>query len=150
MLLTEFSEGKTRNFQGLAGQTQRGPPCFGASGSLWAFGIRREVNFLAKETMQAVNAAEQQAQQLVRTAKEESEKLVSEASGKGSKLISDSVKEARKRADVLLGVARADGEKIKATAAQETEDSFSALRQEANSRKAQAIEAVRKIVLGQS
>ena len=65
--------------------------------------------------MQAVSETEKQAQQLVRTAKENGEQIISEAASQAAGLIADAVKEARKRADVLRGVARADaGKKLRA------------------------------------
>ena len=65
---------------------------------------------MAKETMRAVNQAEQKASETVQQAKEESERLRREAAVKGEQLIASAVKEAKKRAEILYGVAKADGE----------------------------------------
>ena len=66
---------------------------------------------MAKEAMQAVSRAEQAALETVQQAKEEADRLRREAAAQGEQLVAAAVKEARKRADVLCGVARADGKK---------------------------------------
>lgn len=73
----------------------------------------REVEALAKETMLAVDRAEQQAQETVRHAQEEAQRLRQDAAAKGQQLIEAAEKEAQKRAGILYGVAKADGEKRK-------------------------------------
>ncbi len=104
---------------------------------------------MAKETMQAVSQAEQQAAQLVKSAQEESERAVSEASQKGAQLMANAVREAQKKTEILLGVARADGEKIRDAAQKETEETFRVLEQRASLHRDEAISAVKKIVLGE-
>ena len=74
----------------------------------------REVEALAKETMLAVDRAEQQAQETVWHAQEEAQRLRQDAAAKGQQPIEAAEKEAQKRAGILYGVAKADGEKRKA------------------------------------
>lgn len=105
---------------------------------------------MAKETMQAVSEAEKAAHQTVLHAKEESERLIAEAQAQGRKLIADAEKEAKKRADVLCGVARADGEKQKARFAKETEEEQARLREATAASLPRTAEEMKKIVLGQS
>lgn len=104
---------------------------------------------MAKETMQAVSDAERKARETVLHAKEESERLIAEASVKGEQLIADSVKDARKKVEILCGVARADGDKLAVKTAKETVLEQEALRQNAESRRAEVVEELQKIVLGQ-
>ena len=104
---------------------------------------------MAKETMQAVSEAEKNAKQTVLHAKEESETLVAEASAKGAQIVSDAVKDARKKVEILFGVARADAEKLSARTAQETEEEQNNLRRSADSIRSQAVQEIHKIVLGQ-
>ncbi len=103
---------------------------------------------MAKETMQAVSEAEKNAQQIVLYAKEESEQLLNSAEKDAEKLISDAKKEAAKRVEILCGVARADGEKLKARSSQETEEQQAALKKSAEAAFPQAAEAIKAIVMG--
>ena len=82
----------------------------------------REVEALAKETMLAVDRAEQQAQETVRHAQEEAQRLRQDAAAKGQQLIEAAEKEAQKRAGILYGVAKADGEKRKAAIQRECQE----------------------------
>ena len=104
---------------------------------------------MAKETMQAVSEAEKSARETILHAKEESERLAAEAQAKGGQLVSDAVKDARKKVEVLCGVARADAEKLAARTARETADEQERLRQSAESSRAKVVEEIQKIVLGQ-
>ncbi len=103
---------------------------------------------MAKETMQAISDAEQAAQQLVLQAKEKSERLTEEAKKQAEKLISDAQKEAAKRVEVLCGVARADGEKLRAHFAEETAKEQAVMAQAAEAAYPQAAEKIKAIVLG--
>jgi vacuolar-type H+-ATPase subunit H len=107
-----------------------------------------EVEYLAKDTMRAVNQAEQNASDTVQRAKDESEALRREAAAKGEQLIQAAVKEAKKRAEVLYGVARADGEKRKAAIQQEALEEQERLRAQAQSRQGQVAREAERIVLG--
>ena len=93
---------------------------------------------MAKETLQAVSQAEQTAQESIQQAKEESARLRREAV----------VKEAKKRAEILYGVARADGEKRKAAIQQETRQEQQELQDKAKARYALAAREMERIVLG--
>ena len=64
---------------------------------------------MAKETMQAISDAELKARNTVLHAKEEGERITAEAESQGAEALKAAAKEARKKADVLCGVARADG-----------------------------------------
>lgn len=108
----------------------------------------REVEHLAKETMRVVNEAEQKASDTIQQAKEESERLRREAADKGQQLIAEAVKEARKRAGILLGVAKADGEKRKAAIQKEALQEQEQLRTCAQSRQEQVAREAERIVLG--
>lgn len=88
----------------------------------------REVEALAKETMLAVDRAEQQAQETVRHAQEEAQRLRQDAAAKGQQLIEAAEKEAQKRAGILYGVAKADGEKRKAAIQRECQEEQEQLR----------------------
>ncbi len=105
---------------------------------------------MAKETMQAVSEAEKNARQTVLRAKEEGERLLADAKAQGKKLIADAEKEAAKKVEVLCGVARADGEKWKARVNSETLNEQEQLRETAKTALPQAVEEIKKIVLGQS
>lgn len=107
-----------------------------------------EVEYLAKETMQAVNQAEQKANDTVRQAKEESERLRREAADKAQQLIAAAVKEAKKRAEILYGVAKADGEKRKAAIQKESLEEQEQLWACAQSRQDQVAREAERIVLG--
>ena len=96
----------------------------------------REVEALAKETMLAVDRAEQQAQETVRHAQEEAQRLEA------------AEKEAQKRAGILYGVAKADGEKRKAAIQRECQEEQEQLRALARSRQGQVARAAERIVLG--
>ncbi len=104
---------------------------------------------MAKETMQAVSEAEKRARQTLLHAKEESERLVAEAKEQSKKLIADAEKEAAKKSEVLLGVARADGEKLKKQQGEKLLEEQEGLKQAAKAAEAQAVEKIREIVLGQ-
>ena len=111
---------------------------------LWTFLLGKtitaeEVEDLAKEAMRAVSKAEETAQATVRHAKEEADLLRRQAEAKSRQLIDSAVKEAKKRAEILYGVARADGEK-------EQEQ----LRSLAQTRQAPLAREVERIVLGHS
>ena len=107
----------------------------------------REVEALAKETMLAVDRAEQQAQETVRHAQEEAQRLRQDAA-KGQQLIEAAEKEAQKRAGILYGVAKADGEKRKAAIQRECQEEQEHLRALARSRQGQVARAAERIVLG--
>ncbi len=66
----------------------------------------------------------------------------------GQQLIEAAVKEAQKRADILYGVARADGEKRKAAIQRECQEEQEQLRALARSRQGQVARAAERIVLG--
>lgn len=104
---------------------------------------------MAKDTMQAVNQAEQDARQTVLRAKEEGEQLVTKAQEQGKQAIADAVKEAKKKADVLRGVARADAEKLHAQSAQALQQAQESLQNSAGEIRDQVRLEIRKIVLGQ-
>ena len=70
---------------------------------------------MAKEAMQAVSRAEEAALETVQQAKEEADRLRREAAAQGGQLGAAAVQEARERADVVCGVARADGKKRQET-----------------------------------
>ena len=103
---------------------------------------------MAKETMRVVNEAEQKASDTIQQAKEESERLRREPADKGQQLIAEAVKEARKRAGILLGVAKADGEKRKAAIQKEALQEQEQLRTCAQSRQEQVAREAERIVLG--
>lgn len=103
---------------------------------------------MAKETMQAVSEAEKAAADRILHAKQEGEQLISGAQNQAQKLVEDARKEARKRVEVLLGVARADGEKRKARGLEETQRDQEKLRAAAQAAMPQAVQAIREIVLG--
>ncbi len=105
---------------------------------------------MAKETMQAVSEAEKSAQQTILHAKEESERLVADATEQAKKLVANAEKEAGKKADILCGVARADGEKLKVRANQETLEEQEKMKLAAKAAFPRAAEEIRKIVLGQA
>ena len=109
----------------------------------------REVKGLAKETMRAVNDAEEAARETLLRAKKEGDRLLEEARERAEKLRADAEKEAAKRANVLVGVAQADGEKLKARSQEESRAQRERLRAQAEAAFPQAAEAVKKIVLGQ-
>ena len=104
---------------------------------------------MAKDTMQAVNQAEQDARQAVLRAKEEGEQLVAKAAQQGKDAVSNAVKEAKKKADVLRGVARADAEKLHAQSAQTLQDTQERLKASAGEAREKVAGEIRKIVLGQ-
>lgn len=108
----------------------------------------REVEALAKETMLAVDRAEQQAQETVRHAQEEAQRLRQDAAAKGQQLIEAAEKEVQKRAGILYGVAKADGEKRKAAIQRECQEEQEQLRALARSRQGQVARAAERIVLG--
>lgn len=103
---------------------------------------------MAKETMRTVNEAEQKANEIVQQAKLESERLRHEAAAKGERLIGDAVKEAKKRAGILYGVAKADGEKRKAAIQNESVTEQEQLRELARARQEQVAREAERIVLG--
>ena len=90
---------------------------------------------MAKETMQAISDAELKARNTVLHAKEEGERIT---------------KEARKKADVLCGVARADAEKTRAAVREQTLALQEELRKSAGANGARVAEEIRKIVLGKA
>lgn len=104
---------------------------------------------MAKETMQAVSDAEKNARQTILHAKEESERLLREAEERGAKLIADAEKDAVKKVGVLCGVAKADAEKLKARAFQETEKEQARLREAAAAALPEASKEIKKFILGQ-
>lgn len=103
---------------------------------------------MVKETMQAVSDAEKAARETVLRAKQEGEQMVVSAREQAKKLIADAEKEGKKKADVLCGVARADGEKLTARLLSETEQERDALRVAAKAAYPAAAEKITKIVLG--
>jgi len=105
---------------------------------------------LAKETIQAISDAEVKAREAILYAKEESEKLIAEATAQGEAAIKAAVKEAGKKADVLCGVARADAEKLKVKAREQTLSQQEALRKRAADNRGKVVEELRKIVLGKT
>ena len=105
-------------------------------------------NHLAKETLQAVSQAEQAPQESIQQAKEESARLRREAAIKGEELLAAAEKEAKKRAEILYGVARADGGKRKAAIQQETRQEQQELQDKAKARYALAAREMERIVLG--
>lgn len=105
---------------------------------------------MAKETMQAVSDAEKAARETVLRARQDSEQILSEAKEQAKKLIADSEKEALKRVEVLCGVAKADGEKLKARVREDTQREQEELKRAAQAAFPQAAEEIRKIILGQS
>ena len=60
------------------------------------------------------------------------------------------VKEAKKKADVLCGVARADAEKTRTAVREQTLSQQKELRQSAGANSARVAEEIRKIVLGKA
>lgn len=105
---------------------------------------------MAKDTMQAVSQAEQDARQTVLRAREEGEQLVAKAMAQGKDTIAGAVKEARKKADVLRGVARADAEKLHAQSVKALSETQERLQTSAGEARIQVVGEIRKIVLGQS
>ena len=103
---------------------------------------------MAKETLQAVSQAEQTAQESIQQAKEESARLRREAAIKGEELLAAAEKEAKKRAEILYGVARADGGKRKAAIQQETRQEQQELQDKAKAWYALAAREMERIVLG--
>ena len=103
---------------------------------------------LAKETMQAVSNAEEQAHRILREAELERDRLLAEAEDQAKSLRAGAEKEAAKRVNVLVGVAKADGEKLQAKAAQDTREEQEALRQRAAQVYPQAEALVREILFG--
>ena len=77
-----------------------------------------------------------------------SARLRREAVVKGEELLAAAVKEAKKRAEILYGVARADGEKRKAAIQQETRQEQQELQDKAKARYALAAREMERIVLG--
>ena len=121
---------------------------FSVEGPFEGCSMDREVEALAKETMLAVDRAEQQAQETVRHAQEEAQRLRQDAAAKGQQLIEAAEKEAQKRAGILYGVAKADGEKRKAAIQRECQEEQEQLRALARSRQGQVARAAERIVLG--
>lgn len=105
---------------------------------------------MAKETMQAISDAELKAREAVLHANEEGERLTAEAEAAGTQALKAAVKEARKKADVLCGVARADAEKTRAAVREQTLKEQEELRKSAQANSARAAEEIRKIVLGKT
>lgn len=103
---------------------------------------------MAKETMQAINEAEKNARLTLQKAREECDRLIDEAQLQSQQLEADAVKDARKKVEVLCGVARADAEKTRARALAEIEEEQKRLRQNAESCKTQVLETIQHIVLG--
>lgn len=102
---------------------------------------------MAKETMQAISDAEQKARETVQRAKEEGERLVAEAAQQGRQAVQGAVKEAKKKAEVLCGVARADADKLSAGMKRQTQDEQERLRAAAQEGRGKVVEEIRKIVL---
>ena len=105
---------------------------------------------MAKETMQAISNAELKARDVVLHAKEEGERLTAEAVSQGVEALKAAVKEAKKKADVLCGVARADAEKTRTAVREQTLSQQKELRQSAGANSARVAEEIRKIVLGKA
>ena len=105
---------------------------------------------MAKETMQAISDAELKARDTVLHAKEEGERIAAEAEAAGAEALKAAVKEARKKADVLCGVARADAEKTRTAVREQTLSQQKELRQSAGANSARVAEEIRKIVLGKA
>ncbi len=105
---------------------------------------------MAKETMQAVSDAEKKARQTLLHAREESEALISKAKEQAETLITNAEKEAAKKVEILCGVARADAEKLKTRASEETLAEQKGLRQTAENALPRAAENIKKFVLGQT
>lgn len=105
---------------------------------------------MAKETMQAISDAELKARDTVLHAKEEGERLTAEALSQGEQALKAAVKEARKKADVLCGVARADAEKTRAAVKEQTLSQQEELRKNAQENSARVVDEIRKIVLGKA
>lgn len=103
---------------------------------------------LAKETMEAVSAAELEAQQMIAKARSDGEQLVADARSTAEKLLRDAQKEALKRVEVLKGVARADGQKLKARSLEETKEEQARLTELADRAFPQALASLRSILLG--
>ncbi len=100
--------------------------------------------------MQAVSDAEERARQILREAELERDRLLAEAEYQAGALRADAEKEAAKRGNVLVGVARADGEKLRARAAEQAKIAQQELRQRAREVYPQAARLVREILFGQA
>lgn len=100
--------------------------------------------------MQAISDAELKARDTVLHAREEGERLTAEAVSRGEDALKAAVKEARKKADVLCGVARADAEKTRAAVREQTLSEQEGLRKSAQANSARVAEEIRKIVLGKA
>jgi len=100
--------------------------------------------------MQAISDAELKARDTVLHAKEEGERLTAEAVSQGEQALKAAVKEARKKVDVLCGVARADAEKTRAAIREQTLSQQEELRRNAQTNKSRVVEEIRKIVLGKA
>lgn len=100
--------------------------------------------------MQAISDAELKAREAVLHANEEGERLTAEAEAAGAQALKAAVKEARKKADVLCGVARADAEKTRAAVREQTLKDQEELRKSAKANSAKVAQEIRKIVLGKA
>ena len=100
--------------------------------------------------MQAVSDAEEQAHRILREAEMERDRLLAEAEDQAKSLRAGAEKEAAKRVNVLVGVAKADGEKLQAKAAQDTREEQETLRQRARQAYPQAEALVREILFGKA
>lgn len=105
---------------------------------------------MAKETMQAISDAELKAREAVIQAKEEGERLLADAAAQSERAVLTAVKEARKKAEVLCGVARADADKLSAGVRRSTQDEQERLRHTADESRGKVVEEIRKIVLGKT
>ena len=105
---------------------------------------------MAKETMQAISDAELKAREAVLHAKAEGERIEAEAAEQGKQAVAGAVKEARKKAEVLCGVARADAEKLGAGMKRQTQEEQDRLRAAAQQGQGKVVEEIRKIVLGKT
>ena len=105
---------------------------------------------MAKETMLASIDAELQARNTVLHAKGHGESITAEAESQGAAALKAAAKEARKKADVLCGVARADAEKTRAAVREQTLALQEELRKSAGANGARVAEEIRKIVLGKA
>lgn len=103
---------------------------------------------MAKETMEAVGQAEKKAQETLRQAQEECARLRQETATKKQQLLEAAVKEAKKRAEILYGVAKANGEKRRAAIQEETAEEIEQLRAQAKACQENAAEEVERLILG--
>lgn len=103
---------------------------------------------MAKETMQAVSEVEKTARETILRARQDREQIISDAKEQGKKLLADAQKEALKKSEILCGVAKADGEKLKAKMQEDTRQEQDALKQAATAAFPQTAEEIKKLLLG--